>query len=98
MRKIMLSIFAVLVILALSSFSSVPVSSSESDATVNVTITDYTGTEAISASNGDGCLEIFMAWTDAMFLYAANVGTEAGDAYHALADILFAALMVCIMQ
>lgn len=94
----MLSVFALVAIFALSSFSTATGPSSTPNVTANINIPDYNGYEAISASNGDGCLEIFYMWTDTMFLYAENRGTEAGDDYFDAAALLFAALMICIMQ
>jgi hypothetical protein len=48
---------------------------------------------------GDGCLEIFMAWTDTI---VASMAHESGSperrALQAVAEVLFAALMYCIMQ
>lgn len=94
----MLSAFALLAIFVLSSFSTATGPSSTPNATVGINAPDYNGYEATSASNGDGCLEIFYMWTDTMFLYAENSGTEVGDDYREAAALLFAALMICTMQ
>ncbi|QOI97155.1 MAG: hypothetical protein HRU69_06470 [Flammeovirgaceae bacterium] len=99
MRKIMLSVFALVAIFALSSFSTATGPSSTPNVTANINIPDYNGYEAISTSNGDGCLEIFMAWTDALFNYIDSPSGSPQEALYGFsAAFLYGMLMACISE
>ncbi len=56
-------------------------------------------TPSFAKFQGDGCLEIFMAWTDTVFASMAYApGSNERIAKQIVAAGLFTALMFCIMQ
>ncbi|MDL5050886.1 hypothetical protein QQ054_33340 [Oscillatoria amoena NRMC-F 0135] len=97
MRKIMLSAFATMAIFTLSSFSSAP--GLKPVIVESTTVSDFSEAEFATVNTGDGCLEIFMAWTDALFGYVAAPPRSLEAAlYGYSAAFLFGMLMGCIQQ
>lgn len=97
MKKSGLILLASLMLIVLCSFSTPATTEIDKKAVSLVERQNLVVTTTIVATYGDGCLEIFMAWSDAVLGYVSAVpGSEAKVLYGATAAVLFVALMNCI--
>jgi hypothetical protein len=98
MKKTVLIALASVMLVALCSFSS-PQVSYESDHSLTINQMSEAQYSLPTANrSSDDCLAIFFLYADAMYLYATHAGTEEGDFWLNLAEVLLAALLECAHQ